>query len=94
MILSLPENKRHPSLSWTLQQTTSLRNQEPEFELKEAETKHPRANTGRKLGSLRVSSPCINHPKPRQEEEVSSLLRVGGRGVRLSRRARGRKQWL
>jgi hypothetical protein len=41
----ITSSEQKTSLSWALQQTTSLRNQEPEFELKEAETKHPRANT-------------------------------------------------
>jgi hypothetical protein len=89
MILSLPQNKTSRSWGGALQQTASLHNQEPEFEVKEAETKHPRANTGRMLESLRVSTPSINHSKPHQEEEASSLLRVGDRGMRLNRRARG-----
>jgi hypothetical protein len=78
MILSLPQNKRHPALGGgALQQTASLHNQEPEFEVKEAETKHPRANTGRMLESLRVSTPSINHSKPHQEEEAVGLTPTG-----------------
>jgi hypothetical protein len=90
MISSLSQKKTH--LSWAgghCSKQLFCNNQDPEFEVNEAETKHLRANTGRNLESLRVSSPCINHSKPHQEEETSSLLRVGDRGMRLNRRARG-----